>query len=740
MNLISNFKCYLIYVFIMATGLNLRAQEAKTVNDTLENLINTTLNSKATKLFIHYDKTIYLPNETIWFTAYLLNNEAHPNKADILSVALVKNNDHTIAIQKKFVIAEATSFGSILIPDTIAAGDYSIIAYTNHFVKIKPDELFTQRITIKRVGEPVAKVLPKRADTINIQPNPTKVTLKFYPEGGDLVANLPAFVGWESKDQSGTPIKLKAVLLKDGEFIDTIETSAFGMGKFFMKPKYGSRYEVKVVDNNYQGVKDLPAVTDKGVALTLPGALTNDTLFLKVAGTLSGKLHIVIHNTTKVFYALANVEMQNGKVFKIALDSLPRGLAAVTIFNENLQPRAERIFYAHYDDQPAVNIKTDAQKYGKRQKVTLKFSLNSNTATQALISVACVQANRIDRGNFNNIDNYGYLNNELNFLPAALNGSENLLKRKEYLENVLLIRGWRRYIDTTTLPNKLSDSTPLLTGTVTIGKKQPKKPMVLTLMGNSKVFFVNTDNSGKFNIPDENLTVPDGKTLALFATGGNTFITRISLTDPFVYINQFLADKLPAFDQQILPGEKFIDPEISIAQNQVLLKEVKVKARKDDQLYNVAVTPGFHTNACGDYVCKFNGLNCPYPGHTKFGTALPINGHRYWRHSLTTHDGWLDYNVPIVYAGCETKNLSLIRFNGVNLSKEFYAYNNTDINASDPLYNSTLYWKHQVSLTKGNPTELSFYTGDISGSFNIIIQGIADNGVVYNEGKFDVIK
>lgn len=41
-------------------------------------------------------------------------------------------------------------------------------------------------------------------------------------------------------------------------------------------------------------------------------------------------------------------------------------------------------------------------------------------------------------------------------------------------------------------------------------------------------------------------------------------------------------------------------------------------------------------------------------------------------------------------------------------------------------------------LNREKETEFSFYTGDITGVFKIIIQGITDNDVVYSENKFEV--
>ncbi|WP_295797430.1 hypothetical protein [Mucilaginibacter sp.] len=733
---IYGFKRVLICFLIISVNYTVWAQDKPTSGDTLKKLINATFANEIAKLFVHYDKTVYLPNETIWFTAYLLNNDTLTNKADILSVALVKNSDRTIAIQKKFVITGAGSSGSILIPDTILAGDYSIIAYTNHFVKGRPEALFIQRIAIKRLEQPDPKVQPKPAQRPALtRADSAKISIKFYPEGGDMVANLPQYVGWEAKDGTGALLKLNAVLLKDEDVIDTISTSAYGLGKFFINPKPGSRYAVKVICAENQSLFNLPLANEKGITLTMSSAMVHDTLVFKVAGTLIGKIHIAVHNNRQTFYVLTDIDLQKQNTFKITLDSLPRGLAAITIYNENLRPCAERIFFAHYDHSPQISIKTTAQKYGKRQKVSFQLGLNSDYATQALISVACVQANRIDKRYFNDIENYGYLDQNLNAFPASLNRDGRMAERKKYLENVLLIRGWRRYTDNAAPYAVPVDSVPRFHGFITVHDKQPRKPMILTLMGSPGVFFINTDKLGNFTIPGDGLITPDNKPLALFATGEISYNTRIKLTDPFDKINRYIAANVQVASEPAQTGEKYNELPSSVMQSQVLLKEVKIKGARGP-LYRTEPTPGMHTNACGDYVGWCGALNCRW--HTE-RTSSPLQGHVYYRHG-PLKDGWIQYNTPFVYSGCETKNQSLIRFEGINLNKEYYPYSETDINNAEPLYNSTLYWNPQIKLTNDKPTEFSFYTGDISENFIVIVQGVTANGVVYDEEKFEVLK
>jgi hypothetical protein len=70
--------------------------------------------------------------------------------------------------------------------------------------------------------------------------------------------------------------------------------------------------------------------------------------------------------------------------------------------------------------------------------------------------------------------------------------------------------------------------------------------------------------------------------------------------------------------------------------------------------------------------------------------------------------------------------------------KEYYTWNVKDLD--EPLNFSTIYWNYQVELDNKKATTLKFYTGDVAGDFKIIVQGVTENGVVYGEKEFKVLK
>ena len=133
-------------------SLHLYAQNAATDSFQLKinqyNLLNPTQ-----VLFIQTDKIIYTNNETIWFAGYILQDVKGQNvQADILSVSLVQVDTKHIALQKYYLLKDFLCSGSLLLPDSIAPGNYELVASTN-LVNKKGNSLglFRQELTIKSV-------------------------------------------------------------------------------------------------------------------------------------------------------------------------------------------------------------------------------------------------------------------------------------------------------------------------------------------------------------------------------------------------------------------------------------------------------------------------------------------------------------------------------------------------------------------------------------------------------------
>lgn len=102
-----------------------------------------------TKIFLHIDKSVYTPNENIWFKSYLLKSSVSIAQQHTLFVFLSERKSGRVALSDKFIMEDGMAAGSFFIPDSIKQGEYNLIAYTNTFSLEKHPVLFQQSITVR---------------------------------------------------------------------------------------------------------------------------------------------------------------------------------------------------------------------------------------------------------------------------------------------------------------------------------------------------------------------------------------------------------------------------------------------------------------------------------------------------------------------------------------------------------------------------------------------------------------
>lgn len=763
-------------------------------------------------LFVHTDKTIYTNNETVWFSAYLIESDrAYSQRHSILSIAIVAEDSREVILQKNYLMKNGLSFGSVLLSDSIPPGNYQFIASTNVLDKNgKPIAVFTQALTIKSItlnsfnaslslldsvvtngfiraslnvspkesspkskiqyvvtyrvgkGKKQTAVLKQneRSHTLFIpaselvQANPTLLTtvtfdkevqhlsvklpelnlsqmdIRFFPEGGNLVNGLPGIIAWEAKTGQNVPIKLQGILCRNGIPFDTILTNSYGLGSFKLRPDPESIYTLKIPANNYfkkDTIYTLPKALNDGVILRLSDAIVNDTLKLNLYSKSVRPVRVLIHNYNKVFAFFKIQAIPNGTKVSIALPSLPKGISTVTILDDIGRPLAERLFFAHYDEQIKALIQTAKLVYNRKEKVHVKLKLTEKNGkpVEGIVSVAVVQDNRIESNKQQDIESYVYLNYHLGNLPKDPSGRS--YTNKDYLEDIMLVKGWSRFtwqnLLQVTPQDTLVTQTPQLRGRVTHNNKLLKKPVKVSVIRDSLFALLTTADDGSFDIQEDQLLTTEGRTVLASVNEKNKIGFVIETDNPFIEISQKLADQIDYQTPRLgLLSQTSSDLQLKGIERTIALQEVIVDGDKND--YSLYGMNGSGPNACGDYVCVFGILNCA--NHA--GGLPPIKGQKYRN---------------VVYQGCilersSNEEMTIFKLNPVFTAREFYGVNTDPAGLIEPQFLSTLFWSPGLMNNAKGETEFSFFTGDITGKFRIIVQGAGINDVIFGESSFMV--
>ena len=298
------------------------------------------------------------------------------------------------------------------------------------------------------------------------------------------------------------------------------------------------------------------------------------------------------------------------------------------------------------------------------------------------------------------------------------------------MENILLIKGWRRY----NWPEMISATGDSMADPVTMGYKG--------FTGNTFLdpFSALLNNEGKMDITAyfNNQTSRVGKLLTDIALN----ITGQAKTVNAYLLKTLTTRKDTTTDHYQAPSFR---PLVQSFTGTTVLNTVNVHATK---LYN------YIANDCGDYVCRFNVLDCITHRHEKDNT-LPRLKNRY-----TVDDSTFLVNNPrvtikqtfkddkgksiyiVAYNGCGSlkTDLELINADGLSDYRDFYPSDYSRITQAQTDYLSTIYWKHFLPVNSKKEAEVSFFTSDALGRFKIIVQGVTGKDVVYGEKTFVVTK
>lgn len=554
----------------------------------------------------------------------------------------------------------------------------------------------------------------------------SRLAISFYPESGYLVDNLITKVGFEIKDVDGNAIKTKTVLFGDDQVLDTLITNSTGMGTFNLLPLVGKKYHMEILsDDPIQMRYLLPEVLKDGVVLRLGNAVAGESLAAQLASSNDEQVYVMVHDFSTIYLQKDfNLKANNPQNLRFRLDSIPMGLYAITVLNDKFKPLAERVFFANYQKLSHFELQTDRPEYTTRDSVTLNIkTLDNGRLISGLASISCVQANRFSLNNSLNIADYYLFERALTDLPN--HPQETKYNDLEYLNNILLIKGWRRYqwpLEAVAV-NKNQISSMEYQGTVTRNKRSVKVQMQLNILGNNGLKVLFTDSTGKFII-DHKKILTENKAKLLFSLNDiRKEFFDVSLADPLGEIKTYVhKQNYQERNSRILQLNDF--SQNMTAPAGIRLKEVVIRQKKDES-YFVPNGP----NRCGDYVCAYNILNCTNHIGSPDNRS-PVEGRRY---KTPGGVGEVTYTACVLEDGPAIVNA----LKGINLPKEFYVSDIKDMN--EPIKFATIYWNYQQSISANGNTTLNFKTGDLIGKFKIIVQGITTNGVAYGEKEINIV-
>ncbi|MGV3541176.1 MAG: hypothetical protein ACO1OQ_15270 [Rufibacter sp.] len=331
----------------------------------------------------------YASGDTLRFTAFVIRTSAA--KPEVQNGILQVEFRAPKAGQSQrlqFKMEKGVAVGTIALPDSLVQGIYELVAYSS---RTAPGN--APGIPVRVLGPVSLK------DAQNGRPEKATAQVKAYPEGGKLVAGAQGVVAIDVIDaaQKGYEVNGK-VVESSGKAVSNFKTDASGKALVKFVPQDGQTYQVQVSSPLGKPMTTtLPAPVAAGIAVQV-NAQSGDSLVRVTVQANEGllqtargeEIQVALLVNGQVLTRKITLQQATPQEVTFSQKDLPFGRAEVVLVRANGQVEGERVVFLTGGRTLHVQVKTDRQKYGRREQVTVTVLTTDATGSpvSADLSVA----------------------------------------------------------------------------------------------------------------------------------------------------------------------------------------------------------------------------------------------------------------------------------------------------------------------------------------------------------------
>jgi hypothetical protein len=346
---------------------------------------------------------------------------------------------------------------------------------------------------------------------------PQDADVQFMPEGGSLVAGLPAHIGFKAIGVDGKGIDISGeVLDHNKQVVANFSTLHLGIGSFILPAVNERENYTTQVTLPGGGTREypLPDVKSEGIVLNITDVANQDSLRVSVAATgrfaKPDEHYLLIGKAREVICYGAMVDFKNGALInqKISKKLFPSGITHFVLLDSKSRPLNERSVFINRRDHLHLNVAASKTVYAMQDSVALHIGVNDvlGNPVAGNFSLAVTDDALVHPDSLNNENIIGrvLLTSELKGYVEQpgyyLNGSD--ARSREALDNLLLTQGWVSYAwpDEKGRPVYAAETEFAIKGKVLNAFNKPIKATKVSMLSKSPVLVaeVVTDDAGRF--------------------------------------------------------------------------------------------------------------------------------------------------------------------------------------------------------------------------------------------------
>jgi len=220
------------------------------------------------------------------------------------------------------------------------------------------------------------------------------VDLSIYPEGGDLVADLPTRVYLEARTPTDKPADIAGVVVDAmGYTVATFRTQHEGRARFGFTPKKDGEYTIKISEpSGIATTFPLPPVKSDGAIIRADADVIgrNQPVRVSVAATSTSPLTVTLSKGETEVAAATVAPRGNAPVnVELTPPQWAEGVLIATVWDATGQPLAERLIFRKPARQLRIEIDADKTRYtpGGAAELTIRTTDESGDPVGAVVGV-----------------------------------------------------------------------------------------------------------------------------------------------------------------------------------------------------------------------------------------------------------------------------------------------------------------------------------------------------------------
>ena len=527
-------------------------------------------------VLVHTDKGVYNAGEAIWFQAYCLNEGSHKffRRSRNLFVDLVNDKDSVVR-QLILNLQMQKTNANIILPASLPEGYYWLRAYTKNILQEDANLIWVQPVYLinneSAHGKPRAS---KPSMIVRDTSDQSKPVITFFPEGGSIISGTDNVVAFRSWDQHGNPIDVSGYITDSYDTavsVSKFRTSMPGFGKFKFSAWKSRKYTAHIIWNGKKEFRyPLPLINQYGYQLSVTGDTPDGfTIQVSLGDSLYKKdktSYLIGVSRDSLCFASVGSDMY---VVNITKSRFPEGNATLLLFDDQGKIESQRSVYIPRKDID-VDLRTNKENYGPREKVDLSISLDStdNKNEMALVSVAVTDDHLV---NFHNQEgNWVKWQRGNPELPASLANPDAEEWDLLMLTQNNLFSDWKYNRNGTGFASEstLDDQDIMgISGKVLDKKDEPVPKQIVTLVSKqSGALFESdtTDDAGQFYFPFSDVDGVPFSLRAVSGTGQDKRIVMDSMRFPLVRTPAHLKKYFSAEEVDSIIALRNREPEVIV--------------------------------------------------------------------------------------------------------------------------------------------------------------------------------